>query len=278
MKFVYIDESGTGEEPIGVMAGVITDAYRMRPTKNDWNSLLKRLSEIIEEDIDEIHTRDLYSGNGPWRNLPGERRAEIITAIFKWLHERKHQIVYTAVDKRKFKNDFNNNKQLRDIGSLWKFMALHIALSLQKEYQGAPRGKSRTTNSKGDIVLIFDHEDREQQEFTKLLLSPPDWTDTYYDRKTEQEKMSQVVDVPHFVDSKQVGLIQLADFICFFLRKYIELQMKLLEPDYEGETEKVKEWTKLILDRSIPKSNIFPSRGRCECSNLFFDYAPEPIR
>jgi len=278
MQFVYIDESGTGKEPIAVMTGVITDSYRMRRTKKDWNLLLKQLSKIIGKSIDEIHTRDFYSGNSPWRELRGEQRAKIITAIFNWLDNRKHQIVYTAVHKQNFNNDLNNNKRLKEIGSLWKFMALHIALSLQKRYQGKPRGKKRTINSKGSIVLIFDHEHREQQQFTNLLLSPPDWTDTYYDRKPNQEKMSQIVDVPHFVDSKQVGLIQLADFICFFLRKHIELQMNLVKPAYKDEIERANEWTKLILDRSISKNNIFLSRGRCECSNLFFDYAPDPIR
>lgn len=58
MKFVYIDESGTGEEPIGVMTGVIADSYRMRPTKAEWNDLLNELSRIIGREIEEIHTRD----------------------------------------------------------------------------------------------------------------------------------------------------------------------------------------------------------------------------
>lgn len=278
MQFVYLDESGTGDEPIAVMAGVIADSYRMRPTKADWSDLLEQLSQIVGKKIDEIHTRDFYSGNSPWRELKGKQRAEIITAIFKWLHTRKHQIVYTAVDKQKFYKDLNSNERLKEIGTLWRFMALHIALSLQKKYQGAPRGRNRTINPKGSIVLIFDHEHREQQQFTNLLLFPPDWTDTYYDRMPNQEKMSQIVDVPHFVDSKQVGLIQLADFVCFFLRKHIELQLNLARPAYQDEIKKVKEWVDLIFKRSIPKNNIFMNRGRCECANLFYEYAPTIVR
>lgn len=38
--YVYVDESGTGDEPIGVMVGVVADAHRMRVTKQDWNGLL----------------------------------------------------------------------------------------------------------------------------------------------------------------------------------------------------------------------------------------------
>jgi hypothetical protein len=131
---------------------------------------------------------------------------------------------------------------------------------------------------KGSTVLIFDQEHREQQLFVDMLLAPPDWTDSYYDRLEKQEKMSQIIDVPHFVDSKHVGLIQLADFICFFLRKHIELQLGLSQPKNKDEIKKVSDWTKMILKSSIPKSNIFKKRGRCECSDLFYQYAPETIR
>jgi len=51
MKFCYLDESGTGEEPIAVMAGVITDAVRMHVTKSHWAALLNTLSAIAKRDI-----------------------------------------------------------------------------------------------------------------------------------------------------------------------------------------------------------------------------------
>jgi hypothetical protein len=57
MKFCYLDESGTGQEPIAVMAGVVTDDTRMRVTKHHWSNLLQNLSEIICRTIQEIHTR-----------------------------------------------------------------------------------------------------------------------------------------------------------------------------------------------------------------------------
>jgi hypothetical protein len=279
MQFVYIDESGTGDEPISVMVGVIADSYRMRLTKEHWQNLLTDLSKIIGKEIDEIHTRDFYSGNSPWRELSGTQRSNIITAIFNWLHDRKHSIVYTAVDKTKFYNEIKNEKKYEDISTLWRFMAFHITLSLQKKFQGAIKGKKdRKVNSKGSYVLIFDNEHREESRFTELILNSPDWADTYYQKKDKQEKLNQIVDVPHFVDSKQVGLIQLADFICFFLRKHIELQMGLVEPAYKDEIEKVAAWTDLILKQAIPKNNIFMSRGRCDCAEMFYKFAPETIK
>lgn len=277
MQFIYIDESGLGTEPIAVMVGIVADSHRMRLTKAHWNNLLQTLSIIVKKEIEEIHTRDFYSGNSLWRELSGVQRSEITEAIFSWLQDRRHSIVYTAVDKGLFYKDFNKEPYFNEIKTLWRFMALHLSLAIQKRYQGAPRGTKRTINLTGHCTLIFDNENREEKRFTDLLLKAPDWTDTYYDRKPNQEKFSQIVDVPHFVDSKDVGLIQLADFICFFLRRYIELNMGISKPEYKDEIEKVSRWVSIMSTAGIAKSNIFPSKGRCNCSDLFFRYAPSIV-
>lgn len=278
MQFIYIDESGMGQEPIAVMAGVVADSHRMRLTKAHWNELLSSLSGIIGEEIKEIHTSDFYSGNSPWRDLKGHQRSAIITAIFNWLQQRKHFVVFTAVDKTLFQSDFANEPYYKEIKTYWRFMALHLSLSIQKCYQGAAKGKDRKIKPSGHCVLIFDNKKNEEKKLTDLLLSAPDWTDSYYDKKPTQEKFSQIVDVPHFVDSKEVGLIQLADFICFFLRKYLELKSGCRKPEYDDEMEKLTGWVNLIMARSISTSNIFPKKGRNDCTDLFYRYAPEVIR
>ena len=132
MQFVYIDESGTGNEPIAVMVGVIADSHRMRVTKEHWTRLLSDLSEIIGREIEEIHTRDFYSGNSPWRELNGEQRSLIIDAIFNWLHVRRHSIVYSAVDKTFYLENFHDEQHFESVRSLWRFLALHLSLSIQK--------------------------------------------------------------------------------------------------------------------------------------------------
>jgi hypothetical protein len=278
MQFIYIDESGTGDEPIAVMVGVVADSHRMRLTKEHWNSLLGVLSNLVGQNIEEIHTRDLYSGNSFWRELNGKQRSDIIDAIFSWLVERKHPIVYTAVNKSLFYENFPKDPRHEEIQTLWRFMALHLSLSIQRKFQGSVDGKSRKVNLPGHCVLIFDNENKEQKYFTDLLLRAPDWTDSYYQKAKSQEKFSQIIDVPHFVDSKDVGLIQLADFICFFLRKYIELSMRYIQPSYSGEIEKVSRWANIIINQSISKSCIFPQKNRCPCTDLFFTFAPEVIR
>ena len=271
MKFCYIDESGIGGRTYAVMVGVIVDAYRMGPTKEAWDSLLEILSKIVSRKVKEFHTKDFYLGNSPWRNLKGEQRAAVINAIFEWFSKRNHHIVYSALDIEKFLNHFSSEEFSKEIKTPWKFLALHITLSIQKYHQNFRRNKGHT-------VLIFDKYDREQKEFIELILNPPSWTDSYYKRKRNQKKLDQIVDVPHFVDSSHVGMIQLADCISYFLRRYIEIKENKVPSKYKDEEEKVSYWIELALKRSIPKSIIYPKQKRGKLADLFYRYAPESIK
>lgn len=280
MKFVYLDESGTGGEPIAVMAGVIADAARMRPTKEDWDGLLKHLSEkLVGKEITEIHTHELYRGNGEWRGIDGPQRSIIIDIIFEWLARRKHHVIFTAVNTIKFNDEHKGNDFSQDIESLWQFLSFHITLSLQRCMQGAKRGGTkRKKESKNNSVLVFDHQHREQKKFTELLLSPPEWSRTYYDKVKHQDDLAKIVDVPHFVDSKQVGMIQLADFISYFLRKYLEIENGFEEESYNGEFDKLENWYAIIESRCICMSNSFPKRGRCDTAEYFYNFIPESLK
>ncbi|MFC1932143.1 DUF3800 domain-containing protein [Chloroflexota bacterium] len=271
MKFCYIDESGIDQEkPFAVMAGIIVDANRMHITKTDWSDLLQILSGMLPRPIKEIHTSDFYSGNGPWRSIDGQSRARIIDIIFNWLNKRKHEIVYTAVDRINFISQYHTEAYFREVPTLWRFMALHICLAIQKQFK-------TYTGNKGHAVLIFDKQETESAEFIKLIMNPPEWTDTYYQRQSKEKTFYQLVDVPYFGDSKHIGLIQLADFVSFFLRKHIELQMEI-PPDYEEEPSLINKWATVTLNQAIPTSAIYPKIGRCECADLFYRYAPDCLR
>jgi hypothetical protein len=270
MKFCYVDESGTGAEPYAVMVGIVVDALRMRPTKADWDVLLKKLESIVGKPIDEIHTRDFYAGNGPWREIDGPQRAAIVDSVMSWIAARKHSLVFAAVDKSKYFQEFPDDARFGDIRALWRFLGLHLALSIQKHHQ-------RLTKNKGNTVLIFDNEEREQTRFTDLILNPPNWTDSYYQRTSEQESLDQIIDVPYFADSKDVPLLQVADFVAYFLRRYAEIEGG--DPErYKGENKQVQKWILMALERAVPMSAIYPKRERCACAELFYTHAPESIR
>ena len=269
MKFCYVDESGTGSESYAVMVGVIVDALRMRPTKADWDALLRRLEDIIERPLEEIHTRDFYAGNTPWRGIDGKQRARFIGSILDWIGDRKHSIVYCAVDKQKFYSDFDQDPRFKDVQTLWRFMGLHLTLAIQKAHQSQ-------TKNKGNTVLIFDNEERECTRFTDMILNPPAWTDSYYSRGRKQDALDQIIDAPYFADSRDVPMLQVADFTVFFLRRHVELQSGDTER-YAGEKELVAEWAAKIFERSVSSAAIYPKRARCECADMFYRYAPAAL-
>lgn len=270
MKFCYLDESGVGDEPFAVMAGIIVDAKRMHVTKAEWDDLLAVLSGIVGSPIAEIHTRDFYPGNSPWRDLEGQIRARLISAVFDWLDHRKHSVVFTAVDKQRFADHFQNSEFSADIGTLWRLMALHVTLALQKHHQAQGRNKGHT-------VLVFDNEDREELDFISLVKDPPEWTDAYYDRSEKKPRLDQIVDVPYFGDSKHVGLIQVADFASYFLRRDLEIKEGAIAPRYDGEAELVNGWVETVMKRSVPKSMTYPARARSGCVEFFHNLAPRFI-
>ena len=114
--------------------------------------------------------------------------------------------------------------------------------------------------------------------FTDLVKNPPDWSDPYYSRDRRSKPLNQIVDVPYFADSRDVALIQLADFLSFFIRRYIEINEGLTAIRYEGEDEKLEMWMASIMSRSIGSSFIYPKKGRCSCAEIFYSIAPDCIR
>lgn len=270
MKFCYIDESGVGSEPFAVMSGIIVDVQRMHITKSDWSELLSILSDICKKEIKEFHARDFYKGNSPWRDLDGETRSHIITSIFEWLSERKHDITFCGVDKELFNRNKDTDPNLACFKSIWCFMGLHLILTIQKCFQGLEKNK-------GNTLFIFDEEVREKTNFANLIRTPPTFVDQYYSRKSGQEQLDQIIDVPYYADSKEVNLLQIADLTAYLLRRYIEIKENSVPPTYEDEEKKIDSWVKGVLSLSLPVSTRYLAKGRDECSELFCKYAPEPL-
>jgi hypothetical protein len=269
MKFCYLDESGTGDEPYAVMAGVVVDALRMQVTKDDWGDLLNALSQTTGKNVKEFHSRDFYSGRGIWKGSDGNMRSAVISAVFQWLGERKHKIVFCAIAKERY-SALASDPRVNDIGTLWCTLGMHQLLSLQKAHQ--------KDGAKGHTVIIFDEELYEKDRITDLVSAPPAWTDTYYSKKKKDKQLNRIVDVPYFGDSKKVHLLQVADLVAYLLRRYAELVDGKLSEKYEGELSKVSTWVREIAKLSHPRATRYLKAGRCSCSDLFYSMAPASIR
>jgi len=271
VNLCYCDESGTGEEPIATMVGIVVDASRMHLTKAEWGELLKKLSERVGHQIVELHTRDFYSGNGVFRDIDGAARARTISFIFEWLTDRKHHVVYSSVVKDSYYQALKAQEIPDELNTPWRFLGFHLILAMQKRCMRDPRNKGHT-------IFVFDNEEREKMRFTDIILRPPAWSDAYYSRKARAEQLDQIVDVPYFGDSKEVSLIQLADFAAFFLRRYAEIKEGLVPAKYADEEQRVSEWVAEFASRSIGSACIYPKTQRQYAEDLFYLRAPTSIR
>jgi Protein of unknown function (DUF3800) len=271
VNLCYCDESGTGDEPIAVMVGIVVDCHRMHITKEHWAGLLNRLSEIAGKVISELHTRDFYAGNRIWRDLNGPQRAGIITEIFQWLSDRKHHVVYASVCKEEYVKNFALQRIPDELNTIWRFLGFHLILAMQKCCQ-------REKSNKGHTIFIFDNEKREELRFTDIIKRPPAWSDEYYGRGNKQNSLDQIVDVPYFGDSQEAALIQLADVASFFLRRYAEIKEGLVPAKYEDEEARIDGWISTFADRSIGRPYMYAKKNRTRAENLFFDNASVSIR
>ena len=126
VNLCYCDESGTGSEPIATMVGIVVDASRMHLTKDHWAVLLDDLSNIVGRQIVELKTASFYGGRGVWHGMDGTRRSNVISAIFRWLTERKHRVVYTALSKREYYDAYKARDVPDALNTPWRFMGFHL--------------------------------------------------------------------------------------------------------------------------------------------------------
>jgi hypothetical protein len=271
VKICYFDESGTGEEPVAVVTGVVVDAQRMHITKEHWGNLLNSLSDIAGKKLQELHTKDFYAGSGPFRAISGADRANYISETIQWFCERKHTFVYSAVDKQAFADAVKAGVMPTALETRWRAGAFHCILALQRAHQ-------TLGNPKGHTILVFDNKGHDERPLADLVVNPPGWSDSYYSRGKKDAPLSHIVDAPYFADSKQVPMIQVADFLAYFLRRYVELQEKLSGPKYADEEEKIARWVRALGSRCIGANHIYPTKGRCSTADLFHGQCPPSLR
>ncbi len=285
MKFLYVDESGKGEETILVLAGILADAQRMHVTKAEWREILERLSGILKKPVSELHTKELYRGRGIWREMNGEQRSQLIKLLIDWMAARKHHLYFSAIDKELLGNaDPNDDRIIRHPNgnpNHWMMSALHILLTVQKANQGASKNKGHT-------VVVFD-KGVDEETITDLAISPPVWTDSFYGyegeigigkrrRPNPVPRLPNIIDSPYFADSRHAPLVQVADLFAYIIRHYTELVMGRVSEQYNGETEKVAGWMKSLAGFLQKDATRWLKAGGCDCSNLFREIAPEPLR
>ncbi|MBN8595961.1 MAG: DUF3800 domain-containing protein [Anaerolineae bacterium] len=268
MKFCYLDETGTGQDTVVILVGIIVDIQRMNRTKQEWQGLFDGIASVAKKDIKEIHAKDLFSGNDAWRGVDAGVRDRVVDLVLDWLIERNHKVTFSAIDRGCFKTSADQRRTV--LVDEWCAAALHIMLGIQKAHQGHEKNKGHT-------LFIFD-KGKDPSRIISLVQEPPGWSDTYYDREKKQERLDQLIDVPFFADSENVPLIQIADLIGYILRRWADLNDYGQSEKYAGERGKFKKWVAKIQQVCLKSSYRYVKRGGCDTAKFYNELAPASLR
>lgn len=272
MKFAFLDESGKAPDEVSVIAGVIIDAYRIHSSRREWIKILDSMKSLAGVSINEFHARNVYSGRKEWAGAPPSNRVRAIDILLEWLAVKSHPIVFSATLRSAYEARLTSGcAMIHELGSRWVAEAFHIALSVNKAHKNI-RG------NKGKSVLIFDRGSGYEERLSKLLVFPPSWSDTYYQKDDRQERFSAIMDTSFFVDSLYAPLIQLADAVAFILRRFAEVSDAGNSERYHGELANLERWIYRTGLQFQSVAHRYKRSGRCPCSDLFWEIAPPSLR
>jgi len=254
MYLCYIDESGFCEkgydsgQPIQVMAGIFPNLYNYHKSDIECKNFLKSINVKIP--VREIKAKDLYRGSGKWNGVPGEIRKKIIDFYLNWLIERKHKVIISAIDNKKFFDIKKNPKTniVKTIKHPYILGGLHIALVIQSINRTKKENKGKT-------LLIFDEQYKYQSSLSEIIYEPPTFIDEFvtFEMKKDGRRLNQIIDTAFFVKSHHSTMAQVADLIAYLFRLYLLLNHYGKNEDFTGQKLEIDTWMKKIMKNFIIK-------------------------
>lgn len=252
MKFCYVDETGIdGASPVVVMAGVTVDAVRLRRANRQFDDLTSTFFASSGRAPSELKGRDLHRGRRTFDGVDPDLRHALIDDVCRMCDERGLRIALAALDLKRLASITGPS------GAPTKPLAvggLHVALQLQRMYQGKDKNKDLT-------VLVFDENKRMVDVWSDLIHDPPGWSDAYYGRKKDQDQLSTIVDSAFYAKSHHAGLIQVADVAAAVFHRYAELAEYGQAERYKGERGVIDARIAVLGPRLIPRAHRHPGRG-----------------
>ncbi len=244
------------------MAGLLIDAYKLNKSTKDIRSKLEFIlsKRLGSDSIKELKTKRFIDGADGWsRVIPGPERMQLIQEIC----EQVTEIASIYAIGVSF-GEFEKQKNKTPLNTYWLASGMYICSLLQKKMQ-------RLGNNKGLTVLIFDQNEREEENLSRHLHKKDQWFDGLYQKNKkskwlnlkEEERFHCIIDTSFSVKSEHSPWIQAADIVCYVYRRWLELFTQ--EGKYEGEKE--------IYDALVTRLDTRrQSLGRChgsECVNFY---------
>lgn len=251
------------------MVGVVADNQRLNKSQEEFGEVYAQISAISPAALKELKSTKIFYGNEEWRGVDPDVRKGIFEYFCDWICNRKHALALTAIDTEKHAAALGHDvpEALNDI---WISGALHVALQVQKVHQ-------KESKNKGHTFLIFDENPQKTDRLTELLYSPPQWTDSYYERKKNSAPLSQVIDTAFFVKSHHAGLIQVADLFAFVFRRFSEIADYGMPEGFDGEQKLINGYVERLSTRLFRKSFRWPTKSKSASANWFTALAPPSL-
>src|ERR1035437_6675206 len=271
MKLCYVDESGNQDsDRCLVMVGIMVDAARLNRTRQEFGEIFDSVQQLFEEPLQELKASKMVFGRDRWRKIDPEKRKQLATYFCKWICDRKHSLLISAIDRSQFSAHKAGAPQAI-CDDIWTAGGLHIALQVQKANQGC-------SNNKGQTFLVFDENKQKADRLSEMLWSPPAWTDDYYGRTKKQERLDQLIDSAFTVKSHHAGLVQVAAPFAFLLRRCAEINDYSSPEEWDGERSFVSACVTALTARMLPVANRWPSKTASACAKWFTTLAPNSLK
>lgn len=203
MYFLYLDDSGSPknkDEDYFVLGGFIIHETKLYWLNKHLDELAEKISPSFKDTI-EFHASEIYSAKSePWKNMLKQERISIIKSVLDVVQRESKNISVVACAVKK--NNFQNEDPVK---LAFKELCSRFDLFLKRKYHNEQK--------KDQGIIIFDESSHETsiQELSKKFRTIG----------TEWGVISNIQEVPLFVNSKASRGIQLADHIAYSVfRRY----------------------------------------------------------
>lgn len=265
MKFLYLDESGHGDNGgVFTMAGIMVDAYKLRKRTEEFDNLLKDLLDQHSGRRRDFKTSKFINGSGGWSKIDAQTRKDALRNICNLTTGKGAKIFCFAMDFNNFNSVLGEGLDNPFEKSYWLASAMFIMCAVQKKMQAISSGKGLT-------VAIFDDNEMEMPKLSDQLYRRSSWYDDFYMKKAidkrsgkpkgakDEDRFNQIINTAFAVKSEHSSLVQVADAIAYIYRRKLELMNS--NENWAGEKEYMNDLFNM-LEKCRQKMSI-PSNTPC---------------
>lgn len=231
MFLLYLDESGSPEDlslPF-VVGGIAVEAGAVDQLRRDVEAVVARHLDAHLRGL-ELHATELVTGKNAWRRIPRPVRTALLGDIVTLLGERTQERRLFAV--------------ARSPG------AVSHADPLERVFEELLMRFSTFLRRGGAGTLGLVIADKAKYESTLQPLAS-----AWRERGTRFGRLTNIAEVPLFVDSKATRLTQLADFVAHAVfRHYRDADDVMLRPmltGFDSTSGKLHGLTHLTVERAL---------------------------